>query len=380
MKRVLVVHPYVAPAGGSNAVAAWALQALREEFEVNLATLRPVDIDGVNRSFGTSLRQSDFHTFPAPSHYRFLLRAIRNPGALLDCQLTARRAQNLDRGRQFDVLLSTHNEVDFGRRGIQYVNLPGAYLPRPGDPKRLSHHIPGLHRAFRGFCYSLGRYSNDGARRNLFIADSRNIARQIRELHGVDSTILYPPVAGGYPAIAWAERRFGFVAVGRIARSKSWHMAVDIIDRLRAGNHDLTLTLIGHREDPGYEAQLRDLADTRPWFRMAHDLSREELVREIASHRYGIHTMRDEHFGIAPAEILSAGCLPFVHNSGGPPEIVGHPQLTFETVEDAVEKIGCVLRDADLESRLLKHASRQKLRFTSEAVCTGLREIVRRFE
>jgi glycosyltransferase involved in cell wall biosynthesis len=122
------------------------------------------------------------------------------------------------------------------------------------------------------------------------------------------------------------------------------------------------------------------MARTRPWFRMEHDLSREELATEIASHRYGIHTMLEEHFGIAPAEILSAGCLPFVHNSGGPAEIVGHPQLTFDTVADAVEKIGFVLKNVDVERRLLEHAARQKVQFTSEAFCTGLREIVRSFE
>ncbi|MDQ6704874.1 MAG: glycosyltransferase [Acidobacteriota bacterium] len=380
MKRVLVVHPYLAPAGGSNVVAAWALQALREEFEVGLATLRPVDVDAVNRSFGTSLRKGDFQTFLAPSHFQFLLRAIKNPGALLDCQLTVRLAQNLDRRQRFDVLISTHNEVDFGRRGIQYVNLPNAYLPRPSDSKRFSHYIPGLHRTFRAFCFAVGRYSGGGLRRNLFLADSGNIARQIREQYGVDSKILYPPVAGAFPAIPWAERRSGFIAVGRIARSKCWHVAVEILDRLRAQGHVLTLSLIGHREDDAYEADLRRLSETRPWFRLAHNLSREELVREIASHRYGIHTMPDEHFGIGPAEILSAGCLPFVHNSGGPAEIVGHPQLTFETVEDAIEKIGRVLGNPEFEAELLKHAAKRRVQFTSDVFCTSLRDIVRRFE
>jgi hypothetical protein len=111
------------------------------------------------------------------AHFQFLLRAIRNPGALLDWQLTVRLAQNLDRRRRFDVLLSTHNEVDFGRRGIQNVNLPGGYLSRPGDPKRFSHHIPGLHRSFRAFCYALGRYSDNGPRRSPGRSDAPDSSR-----------------------------------------------------------------------------------------------------------------------------------------------------------------------------------------------------------
>src|ERR1700733_15158894 len=115
MTRVLVVHPYLRPVGGSNAVAAWALQALRKDFERVLATMAAVDLEGVNRSFGTSLRAQDFHLCLPPKRYRTLCRIVPDPGLLLDCQLAVRHAQNLDRRTPFDVLLSTHNEVDFGR-------------------------------------------------------------------------------------------------------------------------------------------------------------------------------------------------------------------------------------------------------------------------
>ena len=381
MRRVLIAHPYVAPVGGANAVAAWALQALREEFSVGLATLVPVDLAAVNRSFGTSLRAADFTTFLAPRRYRRLIGAVRAPGALLECQLTVRLARNLDRVHRFDVLLSTHNEVDFGRRGIQYVNLPGAYRPGRESTRRWSHRVPGLHAAFRAACHALGRTRRDGPLRNLFLADSEYIARRIREVYGADSIVLYPPVAGPFPCVPWQERRHGVVAVGRIAPSKRWEMAVAIVDMLRGRGHDLTLTLIGHREDPRYEARLRDLGATRPWLRLLPDLSREELLAEVASHRYGLHTTRDEHFGIAPAEILAAGCLPFVHDSGGPVEIVGaHPDLVFDTVADAAERIGRVLADAELERALRRHAAARRQRFTAAAFCAELRAIVRAFE
>jgi len=68
---------------------------------------------------------------------------------------------------------------------------------------------------------------------------------------------------------------------------------------------------------------LESLAAERPWVGLLHDLDRTEMAREVASHRFGIHTMENEHFGIAPAEFQRAGCIPFVHRSGGPVEIVG---------------------------------------------------------
>jgi hypothetical protein len=56
-KRVLLVHPYLLPTGGGYALAAWALQGLREECELSLLTIRAVEYEVVNRYFGTSLRR-----------------------------------------------------------------------------------------------------------------------------------------------------------------------------------------------------------------------------------------------------------------------------------------------------------------------------------
>jgi glycosyltransferase involved in cell wall biosynthesis len=380
MKRVLIAHPYLAPAGGGNAVAAWALQALRDEFAVTLATLAPVDLAAVNRSFGTALAAGDFAIALAPRRYRGLLAAVRTPGALLACQLTVRWAQNLDRAHAFDVLLSTHNEVDFGRRGIQYVNLPGAYLPGNEGRRRWSHRVPGLHAGFRAACHALGRSRRDGPLRNLFLADSANIARQIRRVYGAESVVLHPPVAGPFPEVPWEARRDGVVAIGRIAPGKRWEVAVQIVGELRQRGHEVTLSLLGHREDRRCEARLRALAATRPWLRILTDLSRAELLAEVAAHRYGLHTTVDEHFGIAPAEILEAGCLPFVHNSGGPPEIVGaHPALVFDTAAEAVERLAAVLRDPELRRELRGHAAGRRDLFSAATFCSRLRAIVHTF-
>ena len=52
----------------------------------------------------------------------------------------------------------------------------------------------------------------------------------------------------------------------------------------------------------------------------------------MASHRYGIHGMREEHFGMAPAELARAGAIVWVPRGGGQMEIVGHePALMFDS-------------------------------------------------
>ena len=49
------------------------------------------------------------------------------------------------------------------------------------------------------------------------------------------------------------------------------------------------------------------------WIQFRDNLTRDEVRALMASHRYGIHGMREEHFGMAPAETgarrrRSCGC------------------------------------------------------------------------
>jgi glycosyltransferase involved in cell wall biosynthesis len=380
-KRVLIVHPRVRASGGGNVVAAWALEALRASCDLSLATLEPVDCAALNRNFGTSLRDSDFTVHVAPPRYRLLLRAMPTQGALLEGCLTMRLAQNLDRRAPYDLLFGTQNEADFGRRGMQYVHHPWIYLPRPEHEMSWFHYLPGVLSGYREFCQRVARVTNEGLRRNLSLANSQFIAGRIRKVHGVDSVVLYPPVPGVFPEIPWEQRLPGFVAVGRLHVCKRWEMAVAILDEVRRRGCDVSLTLIGHRDIPNILPRLEALQAKRPWFRILFDLSREELAAEIARHRYGIHTMEDEHFGIAPAEMQRAGCMVFVHNSGGPVEIVGGDErLLFDTMDDAAGKIVRVLKDPVVEADLRRHVAARRERFTAEAFCASLRDIVERFE
>jgi glycosyltransferase involved in cell wall biosynthesis len=379
-KRILIAHPFLSAIGGGSTVAAWAVEALRDVYDISFATLRPPDCAAINRSFGTSLRDTDFTVHLPPPSYDLLLRTIPIPGALLEQCLTMRWAQNVDRREHFDILLGTQNEIDFGRRGIQYVHHPWVFLPRPYFEMRWYHHIPGMLPGYRAMCMRIARASNAGLRQNLSLVNSSFIADRMRQAHGVESAILYPPVPGGFPEVAWETRRQGFVALGRIHEHKRWDMAIAIIEEVRRRGHDVTFTLIGSRNSKRCYAQMVELSSTRPWFHMLNDLSREELVAEVAHHRYGIHTMEDEHFGIGPAEMQRAGCMVFVHNSGGTPEIVGgDSRLLFDNVQEGADKIERVFTDPVCEEDLRRHVAAQRGRFSAETFCASLREIVAGF-
>lgn len=372
--RLLMAHPHVHPSGGGNAVAAWALEALRHDYDVTLAALSPVDCAAVNRSFGTTLKPGDFRLALAPPGYRALLRGMPTQGALLQCCVMMRWAAALARRERFDVLLSSQNEADFHQPGLQYVHYPWYYMPRPEQELRWFHRLPGFLRVYRAFCIRLAGCTPEGLRRNTMLANSGFVADRIRQAHGVESIVLPPPVPGGFPDVPWEERRLALVGVGRIHEHKRWHHAVEAVDLVRARGHALELTLIGHRDGSAYAERLAALARPRPWMRLLHDLSRAELLAEVARHRYGIHPMEEEHFGIAPAEIQRAGCLIFVHRSGGPMEIVGHEErLMFSTPAEAAQRICAAIEDPGTEASLRAHAARRREVYSAEGFCEGLR-------
>ncbi len=100
----------------------------------------------------------------------------------------------------------------------------------------------------------------------------------------------------------------------------------------------------------------------------------------MVRNRYAIHGMVDEHFGIAPAELQRAGCITFVPNGGGSPEIVGRDErLVYRSIEDAIEKIDRVLSDPELEAELRRDIELRRACFSEHRFMEEILEIVDSF-
>ena len=347
---------------------------------MSLATMKPVNFAALNLSFGTDLRDGDCELFVAPRSYQETWRRMPTKSALLEICLNMRWAQELDRSEHYDVLFSTSNEYDFHRRGIQYVHYPWSYLPRPKIEMSWYHRLPSTLALYRKLCTTVARATPEGLWRNTTLANSEFVAERIRASGGDVARVVFPPTPGESAQTPWEQRRLAIAAVGRIHPSKRWEMAVEIVERVRWRGHDVGLTLIGHNDNPKLTARLKAMAATRPWFRLITDVDRSRLLAELAEHRYGIHPMEEEHFGIGPAELQCAGCITFVHNSGGPVEIVGRDsRLTFAGVEDAAAKITTVVGNPALERELVGQVAERRDWFSTEKFCESIREVVGEF-
>jgi hypothetical protein len=91
--------------------------------------------------------------------------------------------------------------------------------------------------------------------------------------------------------------------------------------------------------------------------------------------------MREEHFGMAPAELARAGVIVWVPRGGGQMEIVGHePALLYESDDDAVQKISATLASASEQQRLREKLASISEQFSTARFMEQVRTIVNEFE
>ncbi len=94
----------------------WAMQALKDDYDVTLITAGVVDLDGLNNFYGTSLHPEDFKMRIAP--FAFLLNKISGGDALRGAYFQ-KYCRNV--ARDYDILISAYNLVDFGLPAIHCI-------------------------------------------------------------------------------------------------------------------------------------------------------------------------------------------------------------------------------------------------------------------
>jgi len=374
MTRILFAQRAIRPVGGADGLSAWILEALKRDYRLTLLTWEPVDFAALNRSFGTDLRPSEFEATTVKPWVVRLAKMFPTPAVgLRDLYLymEARRWAG-----RFAAVITAAHEADLGPRGIQYIHFPEALSK---ESKSLSwYHSSAALRAYEAIGEHLTGFSIDRMKSNLTLANSEFTARAIREVYGIEPLVVYPPAIGEFPEVPWDRRKEGFVCIGRISGEKRIELMIEILSAVRRAGPQVHLHVVGQLWNAGYLDSLRRLVQANaPWVHLHENISRPELVELIASHRYGIHAMNDEPFGMAVAELVTGGCVTFVHNSGGQVEIVGNDErLIYSSREDAVNKILRALRDPDYQASLRNHVASRRNLFGSERFVSRIRQVI----
>src|SRR5262245_8085479 len=373
MKPVLFVQPSFQPPGGGNGLAARMLKALRRDYRLKLFTWQPVDIESINHYWGTALTSNDLEVMSVPASVRVPVDALPLPLALLRISVLLRFARPFM--SEVDLVVSANNEADLGRPGIQYIHYPTYKRPRPRVDMRWYHASNTLLAAYYWACDWISGMTVDGIRRNMTLANSDWTGAQFQGEYGDRARTLYPPVTGPFPDIPWESRRNHFVCLGRIAPEKDIDWIIDIVEAVHKVHPDVHLHVIGSPGHPRYCRRI--VTRTRQhsdWITLHLNVAHTEVRRLIASCRYGIHAMENEHFGMAPAEMASGGCVVWVRDDGGQVEVVDRdPRLIYHSTTEAVTKILETMNSAALQHSLREMLAARTPAFALERFVEGVR-------
>lgn len=361
MSDVALIHMDLMSKGGGEAVAMNALEALQDQHDVTLLTLTTPDFDELNDYFNTDVRDVNVRKagMCAPTiHDHFGIQYYILQNAFLG-RYAKRHAD------EYDLLVSTINELGLESDSIQYIHFPFDWTVSLDNRDEIFHPAVEDECLYERLCTRLAGVDRQDIQSNTLLANSKWTADVVEDAYGTTPRVLYPPIdTSEFDPVPWGERENGFVTVGRIERSKRIDEQIRIVDGVREWGHDVHFHVIGPTVDEEYRAELEEMAAEREYIHLEGELPRSELVERICTHKYGIHGKEFEHFGMAVAELAAGGTVTFVPDSGGQHAIVnGNEGQLYESTRDAVEKIAAVASNS---------TKQQEYRMTTE-------EIERRF-
>lgn len=158
-----------------------------------------------------------------------------------------------------------------------------------------------------------------------------------RTSKGVEPVILYPPCRT--PKDTTQNRDPArVIALGRMVANKRLGDAIAVCNALRARGLPVRLDIAGRAEGAYARRLIRRFGDL-DHVKFHPDATPEQVADLLGRARFGLHFFRNEHFGIAVAEMILAGVVPLVHDGGGVRELVTRRELRFANADDATERL-----------------------------------------
>lgn len=373
--RAVLLHPPFSAYGGGECVAAWVAQVLQETHDLTIVGERRAVLEQIDGRFGTQLAAAPVTLIRKSLHNR-LLKSLPGGNTLA----FYRHLAVLNRWHRHwrpDLWVCTEYPAWMPVRGLQYLHYP-RQPDGPCSPDNREH-LHWKQRLSRDWL--LRRPAVVTAvppHAHLTVANSHWTAAGLSAFGLPGPTVIHPPVPPLPAGLPWTERENRVVLLGRWSPEKRMELAVEIVGRARAtGAGDLRLSLVGFWSNtPRLETITKRRRLSRPWVDWHENQPRASVADLLGRSRYGLHCMQEEHFGIAIAELLTAGCIPVVHDSGGAREIQTDSALRYRDADEAARILVGLIRSPDHTLRLHASCRPQGMQFSPDRFVGAIRPLL----
>ena len=389
--RVLVAHHLLVRVGGGERVSAVLIdELLRRGYEVAVATTCRADIVNLferyfERPLPTPVRSYSLFPrfYPVFGIYQRLASFIPVGKAI--------RSENPDIVFIDHEIYKPLRSVLKGRRLVHFVHFP--WNPRLADRnwELYGMTLPDKYRHFpfdiywKGYIALQRLVSVDENFADVICANSQFTAQVVKMVWDREATVIYPPVSvNDFYSLPPSEKGDIVVHLGRISAEKRIEDAITAIARCET---DIKLVVIGGLipANMPYLMGLKKLVkDLRLEGRVEfHTNVPFKFVKDtLARAKILMSAMHFEHFGISVCEGLASGCVPIVHRSGGPLEIINNGQYGFSylTPREAAQYMDRLIGDAALFAKMSRAAVKRAKAFDESIFRMRMMEIVEKFE
>lgn len=176
---------------------------------------------------------------------------------------------------------------------------------------------------------------------------SKFVADTMRAFYGpFNCTVFYPPTTFEIPSMEIERAPLLVVYLGRVQKEKGISEIIGIVERARIlSGQEIRLHIAGPLTPGEYADTIKRTVSEKPWVRLIDPVYGDDKAAFLLGGTYAVHARRDEEFGISVAEYLKAGIIPVVPDEGGSREVVGNPELTYRTDEEAARILARLLVD-----------------------------------
>ena len=182
----------------------------------------------------------------------------------------------------------------------------------------------------------------DDMSNKLFIANSKFIAKAVNAELGITPHVLYPSVSDfilNRDQSYFNDQRENVVlTIARISYGKNLEI-IPRIAKLTSKNVSFVIAgLLDSEQALNSLNRLKKELNVSDRVKIMVNVKRSVLRKMLLNSKVYLHSAVDEPFGISIVEAMSSGCIPIVHNSGGPKEFV-HKNFRFDHLEEAAKKV-----------------------------------------
>jgi glycosyltransferase involved in cell wall biosynthesis len=313
-----VFSPALNLSGGAEWVALNIIFALKEQgHEVILLCDNPIDQKKFTHVFGRQVQVDKqfilpLRFFSQVDPHNVYTDAIRTLILKTKCNIT----------------VDTYSNALLFGTDIAYIHYPLL--------KGVAHGLPQLRN--RAFFMPYQALLKRNRSNRLILANSQYTAKAILEELGINPYVLYPSVSNKITALSKGNldkpRQNIVVTISRISEEKNLQAIPQIAEKVR---EEISFIIAGIPTSTQALVQLKNLIKRlhlSDRVKVLTYLPREQMAQMLLNSRAYLHTMKDEHFGISIVEAMSLGCVPVVHDSGGPREFVPD-EFRFKTIDEA---------------------------------------------